>query len=261
MATVAAHINAGYLAQGNVYKNRYDLNHKNYQDGIAIKFNMDAQSYSNGVTEDNRCDIDFELWAMGDQGWDHQGSATKIAEFSGRLQAYAEKPPATGGHGGGGGGCFPAGALVTMSDGAKKPIETIQVGDMVKPHSEYNWDEGANEVLDFIERESEERLIFTINAPGVSLEVTQGHPILTTDGWKAIDVYTAREIHPEMDISKLKVGDTLRLILLDEESGKYGPSEQIIESIIEDARDIPVYNLNVTGNDTYIVNDVAVHNK
>lgn len=255
------HINAGYLAQGDVWKNRYDLDHKNGQDGIGITFNMDAQAYSNGVIEDNRCDIDFELWVQGNQGWDHQGSATKIAEFSGRVQAYAEKPPAVGGGGSGSGSCFPAGALVTMSDGSKKPIETIQVGDMVKPHSEYNWDEGANEVLDFIERESEERLIFTINAPGVSLEVTQGHPILTTDGWKAIDVYTAREIHPEMDISKLKVGHTLRLILLDEESGEYGPSEQIIESIIEDARDIPVYNLNVTGNDTYIVNDVAVHNK
>ncbi len=257
---IGNYISATRSGYNNVYRDRWDLNYEGYPNGIAASFTMAAQAYSSGEVENNRADIDFELWVSGDKGWNMSGAATKIAEFSGRIQAYAEKL-SSGGGGGGGGSCFPAGALVTMSDGTKKPIETIQVGDMVKPHSEDNWDDGANEVLDFIEIESEERLIFTINAPGVSLEVTQGHPILTTDGWKAIDIKKAREIHPEMEINKLKVGNTLRLILLDEETGKYGPSEQVIESIIEDARDIPVYNLNVTGNDTYIVNDVAVHNK
>lgn len=254
-------INAAYYNNADRWFDRWDYNYRNASAGIGVTFTMDAQAYSSGVVENNSCDIDFELWVSGDKGWENAGATTKIAEFRGRIQAYAEKLSSGGGGGGGSGGCFPAGALVTMSDGTKKRIETIEVGDMVKPHSEDNWDDGANEVLDFIEIESEERLIFTINAPGVSLEVTQGHPILTTDGWKAIDIHKAREIHPEMEINKLKVGNKLCLILLDEETGKYGPSEQVIESIIEDARDIPVYNLNVTGNDTYIVNDVAVHNK
>jgi len=144
--------------------------------------------------------------------------------------------------------CFTAGSLVTMGDGSTKAIETVVVGE------ELMGNEGVtNTVIQLRHHEQRIRQIYVINN---YLETTETHPILTTDGWKSLLPEATTEQHPELTISMLEIGDTLV---------KYNTSgvrsEEVIETITSDERDIPVYNFDVTGNDTFIVNDVVVHNK
>jgi hypothetical protein len=156
-----------------------------------------------------------------------------------------------GGSSGGGssGGCFIAGSLVTMADGTTKPIEEIVVGDVVRGNVE------DNEVIELRHQESVMRSVVRIN-DGL-LEFTPGHPILTTEGWKAVDRHLAMELHPEMgNIPGLICGDTIVMFNSDGER-----VYQSVDSMGGYDEDIPVYNINVTGDDTYTVNNVIVHNK
>jgi len=144
--------------------------------------------------------------------------------------------------------CFTAGSLVTMGDGSTKAIETVVVGEDLMGN------EGViNTVIKLRHHEQRIRQIYVINN---YLETTETHPILTTDGWKSLLPEATTEQHPELTISMLEIGDKLV---------KYNTSgvrsEEVVETITSDERDIPVYNFDVTGNDTFIVNDVVVHNK
>jgi len=155
---------------------------------------------------------------------------------------------------GGGGGCFLADSQITLADLSTKPITEIKAGDRVLG------DGMVNEVVELREIEQQSRTIYSIN----HLKTTDSHPILTSDGWKAIDPLAALEIHPEMTITELKAGDSLVCV---NESGEQ--FTQIVNSITSETLNTKVYNLNVTGsdtpdregNDTYVVDNVVVHNK
>jgi hypothetical protein len=150
--------------------------------------------------------------------------------------------------------CFPAGSMVTLADGSIKTIETVVVGE------ELLGNEGSvNTVLELKHHESEPRDMHAITGPNVntSLKFAPMHPLLTTDGWKAIDPVGALELHPEMVITQLEIGDIL--IKYSHHTGvRY---EEPVQSIVSSYEDIPLYNFDVSGNDTYIVDDYVVHNK
>jgi hypothetical protein len=156
----------------------------------------------------------------------------------------------SGNTGGGSGnyGCFPAGMMVTMADGSEKAIDTISEGDMVLASGMQ-----SAEVLDVWTMPQESRLIFKING---KLRMTKDHPIKiigpTTSTWAAMDPEAANEIHPELNIQQLEIGQTL-----------VGPDgyRETVETIETQVEDSQVYNLNVSGDDTYFVQGLLVHNK
>ena len=153
------------------------------------------------------------------------------------------------------GACFLAGSMVMLEDRTSKRIADMQPGDMVIG------DGGViNEVVQLRVQDQTERTIFNING----LQTTKSHPIKTSEGWKAISPEAAMVIHPEMTITQLAVGDSL--IRVNAQGVEYADE---VTSITAEIMDVQVYNLNVsgsdtpdiTGNDTYVVDNVVVHNK
>jgi hypothetical protein len=146
-------------------------------------------------------------------------------------------------------GCFIAGSLITMSDGTVKTIEDVVVGEKLLGYQGVH-----NKVIQLWQHATHERIIFNVN-DGL-LETTSAHPILTTEGWKAFDPEKSMRQHPGMAITLLNNGDTLVKTYA---TGKV--SEEVVTSISSTLCNVPVYNFDVSGNNTYIVNDVVVHNK
>ncbi len=150
--------------------------------------------------------------------------------------------------GGGSYGCFPAGMMVTMADLSEKAIDTISEGDMVLASGMQ-----SAEVLDVWTMPKESRLIFNING---KLRITKDHPIKiigpTSSTWAAMDPEAAADLHPELNIQQLEIGQTL-----------VGPDgyREALETIETQVEDSQVYNLNVSGDDTYFVQGLLVHNK
>ena len=169
--------------------------------------------------------------------------------------AVTPTPPAVTPTVAGGGGCFVAGTLITLHDFTLKPIEQLAPDTRV-------W--GQNGVINTVITNttlSGTRAIYTINN---QIEVTGTHPILTSEGWAAIEVERSRNLHPTLEIKELVAGD--RWIRIRRNGDEF---EEIVQDIVEDTRDVLVYSLNVSGedtpeidgNDTYVANGVIVHNK
>lgn len=140
------------------------------------------------------------------------------------------------------GDCFIADALVTMADGSTKRIQDVVEGDLVKGNT------GDNSVLE-VKIIRGPFYLFSIN--NSDHFVTSSHPFLTTDGWKSFNKYVSRQLHPDLNIEQLEIGDTLVT-----QNGNV-----TLESFTSISQVLPVFNLNVDGDDTYIVNDFIVHNK
>jgi len=155
---------------------------------------------------------------------------------------YQTRP--TGRHG----GCFVAGTQVLMYDGTTKSIENVQIGEMV-----YGYNGEINEVVDTHQFEAEDRVIYTINE---QLELTESHPVLTSAGWKSFNVEATLEIHPEMDVTELAAGN--KLVKYSEQLETH---EDKLRSINRREEFVAVYNLDVDGDDTFVVNNFVVHNK
>ena len=155
-----------------------------------------------------------------------------------------------GGYGSGGYyGCFVAGSQVLMADFTTKSIESVVIGDLVISKTGK-----VNKVIKLHHHPMEDRWLFKVNE---SLEMTDSHPILTTQGWKSLNPEKTREIHPDLAIAgKLNLGDSVR---------KYDNSQQFhvedVETLVKRKTLIPVFNLDVDGDDTFIVDNFVVHNK
>lgn len=140
-------------------------------------------------------------------------------------------------------GCFPGHMRVLMADGTYKEISKINVGEQV-----IGGDGTPSEVLDVHQYSGEEKTIYTIND---RLKVTESHPIATDDGWKCFSIAGALSLHPDMEFGLLRVGDELET-----RSG-----HSAVHKIEADISTETVYNLDVSGDDTYYVEEIRVHNK
>ena len=146
-------------------------------------------------------------------------------------------------------GCFVAGSEVLMADFTTKNIESVVIGDSVISKTGK-----ANKVIKLHHHPMEDRWLFKVNE---SLEMTDSHPILTTQGWKSLNPEKTREIHPDLVIAgKLDIGDSVK---------KYDNTQQFyveeVASLAKRKTLIPVFNLDVDGDDTFIVDNFVVHNK
>lgn len=138
--------------------------------------------------------------------------------------------------------CFIPDALVTMADGSKKRIQDVIAGDEVQGQND------TNVVLENNASRTKARL-YSMNTH--SHFVTDSHPFLTTEGWKSFNPIATNDIHPGLEATLLEVGDTLITSQGTETLNKFS---KIYKAT-------PIFNLNVDGDDTYIVNDFVVHNK
>lgn len=133
---------------------------------------------------------------------------------------------------------------ITLSTGAKKPIQDLAPGDSILA-----WDSTRKEVqaarVDEVFKHADKpynvEQLRTLS--GQTLTLTENHPISTPQGWK--------------EVNQLKAGDVIYLI-----NPVTGLRESsTIASIVKETRPAQlVYNLKTTlGN--YIANDILVHNK
>ena len=132
--------------------------------------------------------------------------------------------------------CFPAGTLIQTQHGTK-PIEDIQIGDLVWAYDEDTDTTALQPVVDIMENETDHTI--SLYTEYEVIETTALHPFYTQDGWK--------------DASELQTGDQIKTqnhenIEIKNTKFNYEPQK--------------VYNFTVANFHTYFVGALAwlVHN-
>jgi len=148
-------------------------------------------------------------------------------------------------------GCFVEGTLILMSDFTHKKIEDIQLHDeIVNQKGEFASVVNVHDIPEDL------RPMAKVIASDHEVECTNYHPILTTEGWKAVDDVKAAQLHPELNATRLQVGDTLITI---DENGML--REDVVINIETEDKVVKVYNFEVNDDNTYSANGIIVHNK
>jgi len=173
---------------------------------------------------------------------EHDAAAAKD-----KAQAQAAKDNRAGV----GGSCFIAGTKVTMSDGTLKNIENIVVGDKVKGHKE------DNTVIKLDPTLLADRKLYSFN-DNEHYFFTSEHPFMTEEGWKSIKPEKTKErdgieLYKQLK-GELKVGDKLVT-----DNGSVEVKD--IKSKEISNPEMPLYNFNVSNDNSYIADDYVVHNK
>lgn len=151
----------------------------------------------------------------------------------------------------GGSPCFRRGTIIRTLEG-DKPIESIQVGDKVITHNQ-RFRPVLNTMINHADKIYE---LKTIN--GQVTYVTEEHPIYVSE-WKGTD-------YAYPTFVKVKDLDIKRHLIVthndDEYSVRLGGSEYLytIESLEVSDTDEDVYNFEVAEDNTYIANELVVHN-
>ena len=138
--------------------------------------------------------------------------------------------------GGGGMGCFAKGTSVLMSDGTEKPIEQIQLGDMVMGFSEGDDPEPCEVIGRFAHRS---KPVWRLN--GNTL-VTPGHRFFAMIGTNGYGFWPLEEIPLG---ARIMAGDG---------------SSVVVETIEDAGEQRDVFNITVQRMHTYIANGYRVHN-
>jgi hypothetical protein len=154
-----------------------------------------------------------------------------------------------------------------MADGTSRPIEHIQVGDLVLGNAGR-----INRVTKVLLPLLGHRPLYALNES--HFFVTAGHPFMTEEGWKAIDPDATPAEHAGLHVSRLTVGDrllTLAAVAVSVGGGRSVNAETVdvriepvaLRSLVGQAADpaTQLYNLRLDGNHTYFANDLLVHNK
>lgn len=148
----------------------------------------------------------------------------------------------SGDGGDGGGDCLAVGSLITLADGSTKPIEQIVAGDQVKGYNSINTVTGTTRNFTITE------VIYAVNDS--TLQITEGHPILTKDGWKAVNPALIKSDFKDK-VAKLEVGDVL---LRSEGEPITVTSLTALKSDATTDR----HNLSVDGDGTFIANGLIL---
>jgi len=142
--------------------------------------------------------------------------------------------------------CFPAGTKILMGDGSEKNIEDVSVGDMVMSYDDGNV---ASEVLE-IESPVSDNMYTLAFDDGSELRVTKDHPLMTADGWKAIEPASSTA---DVELSgSLGVGDEIFT-----SEGAY----KALVDISFEAGSFQTYNLKSVENKNFFADGVLAHNK
>lgn len=149
--------------------------------------------------------------------------------------------------------CFAGGSLVTLADGSQMPIEQLTLDKKLLGYDEETQqykEININTVQVFRDRPNDMADVYL--STGEVICLTRSHPLLTEKGWSALDTQMAEYEH-KIPIALLEEGDKLYSPIYDD---VYITKITLRPDLI----DIPVYNLDVEPYDTYIVENVVVHN-
>ena len=147
--------------------------------------------------------------------------------------------------------CFIAGTKVTMADGTFKNIEDIKVGNKVKGHKD------DNEVIKLDPTLLANRKLYSFNNNDHYF-FTSEHPFMTEEGWKSVKPEKTKErdgieLYNQLE-GELKIGDKLVT-----DKGLIEITN--IKSKEINKPDMPLYNFNVSNDNSYIADGYVVHNK
>ena len=150
-----------------------------------------------------------------------------------------------------GGGCFAAGTKIYMADGTYKNIEDIQVDDLVIAYNDKTQKYENKKVIKTFIHFDVKKLVLIKFSNGIELKVTPGHPILTTEGWKSLDIENSLYEHG-VEATLLNVNDEILNYFGDTfvKEIKYMPELNYI-----------VYNLEVDECHTFLASGIVVHNR
>jgi hypothetical protein len=145
-------------------------------------------------------------------------------------------------------GCFPAGTPILLSNGTEKPIEDIQIDDMVFAHDGKQVVPAPVFALIRPPKKSVYKLVFS---DGNTLTLTDSHPIASLQGWKSISPEATKRENPDLQVTPLQVGDSIHTI----------DGEATLTSITPMPGKVPVFNITVGEPHTFYAGGVLVHNK
>jgi uncharacterized protein YkvS len=225
------------------------------------KYSMTVGQYQVGDIVETQDGVGFEIHSIeeySDQDPDQtiynftlDGNNTYIAD---NLVVHNKGGAGSCGSSAGGGTgcccCFVAGTMITMADGSYKRIEDVALGDVV-----LGKDGTHNTVLEFLRPTLGETgatlMAFNSGVPFMASD----HPVwIRNQGWKSYDPAMTYDKYGIV-VSQYKVGDVIET---EDQTGF------VIESIEEyNNQDLTqiIYNIKVTGNNTYVANKLVVHNK
>jgi len=159
--------------------------------------------------------------------------------------------------------CFIKGTEISMADGSRKPIEKVEVGDMVKTYNEETENIENNKVLSLQSPIREGYFELRHGKDNKLLGITDEHPLysardkgdgITEMGWRSIVPESTISVYPHLNfVGKLNVGD----FILDDELKWHK-----VNSIDYIKGDIQTYNLwNVENTNTFFAGGVLAHNR
>lgn len=140
-------------------------------------------------------------------------------------------------------GCFPAGTRVLLADLSTKNIEDVIPGDIVVSHTNQPCAVVTKMMYQYTGDYYEVEVDFNIK-----FRATGNHPVFTIDA----DTSTTCT-----DMRDIKIG-TKVIKFLNDGSRDLGTVTNITK--LDDVTDFTVYNLSVAGDESYVVENIAVHN-
>lgn len=150
-----------------------------------------------------------------------------------------------------GGGCFTGDSQVIMGDYTFKELKDVKINDYVLAYNEEKKYFEIEQVLDIYIQHKAYSVVDIYLSNGEILKMTPSHPLLTSQGWKSLDIERALFEHG-LETTLLKIGDIILGF------GTFGKVEKIIYEDM--SKDIEVYTLMVNNCHTFIVNNMIVHN-
>jgi Fe-S cluster assembly iron-binding protein IscA len=146
--------------------------------------------------------------------------------------------------------CFVAGTQITIADGTIKSIEDVALGEVV-----LGKDGAHNTVLEFLRPTLGETGATIMAFNGGTPFMTSDHPVwVRGQGWKSFDPNMTYAKY-KMTVGKYAVGD-----VVETQDGSGFEIDSIEEYTDQDPAQI-IYNFALDGNNTYIADNLVVHNK
>ena len=138
-----------------------------------------------------------------------------------------------------------------MADHTVKNIEDVKINDIVMAYNDEKEQYEQRKVQKTFIHPNAIDLVEVLLSNGIIMSMTPGHPVLTTEGWKSLDL--------ENSIYEHGVKTTL-LKINDEVLGYFGNAfvKEIIN--VDIPADYIVYNLEVESCHTFLANGMVVHN-
>ena len=148
-------------------------------------------------------------------------------------------------------GCFAPDTQILMADGTTKDIQLVEIGDYVISYNEETNEFIPKQVLESYPHYQTPKMVKLTFNNGIILELTPGHPICSTNGWKSLDILNSFYEH-ETIASLLNINDTIigidnNAILINIEYLTIG-NEYIS------------YNIEIEDCHTFIANGLVAHN-